>query len=216
MLFVESTAEFKKLQAALAMISEAAVHDLRSVEFVERVIETAGRTPDRRSVYADGPYHGVGSLHQKPAELARALLYLSDKGVASYIEVGCSKGSTLAVITAYLSRLNPVASVGVDIRPRVSWKRVESVVNVKFHVGTSDFFKGQKFDLCFVDGYHSFEWCERDFENVGKFSKFCMFHDIYDRYCPEVGVYYNQVKNNNSVEFSSPPHDTMGIGILTL
>lgn len=140
----------------------------------------------------------------------------SDKGVASYIEVGCSKGSTLAVITAYLSRLNPVASVGVDIRPRVSWKRVESVVNVKFHVGTSDFFKGQKFDLCFVDGYHSFEWCERDFENVGKFSKFCMFHDIYDRYCPEVGVYYNQVKNNNSVEFSSPPHDTMGIGILTL
>jgi len=216
MLFTESKIESAKLFEAIALIEKATKEELRSIGFVESIIEIAGRTPDRRDVYADGPYYGHGSLHQKPAELARAMVYLSDKEISSYIEIGSSKGSTLAIISSYLNRFNQTTSIGIDVLTRRTWAKLEASLNVKFHTVDSDSFKNQKFDLCFIDGNHGFEWVERDFENVGRFSKFCMFHDILDKHCPGVGRFYNQIKGDNSIEFSEPPYDTMGIGVIPL
>jgi hypothetical protein len=216
MLLTESAIELKKLFGAISLIEKASKNDLKSLDFVENIIKLAGRTPDKRPVYSDGSYHGFGSLHQKPNELAHALIYLSNKDISSFVEIGTSKGSTLAIVTSYLGRFKPIYSVGLDIVAKKNWVKIEAALNVKFHLANSDLFKNKKFDLCFIDGNHSFDWVKRDFENVGRFSKFCMFHDIYDRYCPDVGTYYNKIKGNNSIEFSEFPHDTMGIGILTL
>jgi hypothetical protein len=51
---------------------------------------------------------------------------------------------------------------------------------VEFIIGTSQDFEGRSFDLCLIDGDHSFNAVNADFDKLGCRSNICAFHDIND------------------------------------
>jgi len=94
-----------------------------------------------------------------------------------YLEVGVGFGNNLR-------DLNVKEKVGIDIvKPNIG------LGNVKFYLGKSDeifksnaFQKEKRFDLIFIDAYHEFRQCIRDFENSLKFlnkNGVIVIHDVW-------------------------------------
>lgn len=153
---------------------------------------------------------------QIPEQLADTLIYLSDYLIDKYLEIGTFNGKATLFITAYLTRFNPgletltVDNLRVFMNPYQHLKIIQ-------HFGTSDDLKGRQSDLCFIDGDHSLDWVKRDYENVGKSAKICMFHDILETEIVnnsrrDVKEFWQSIKRPTSKEFVDGGR--FGIGIL--
>lgn len=179
----------RKLKRCVAQITSAAKESLVDAGWVELVLCRAGLKylppphgahygADRRwmNFHADG-------LFQIPRQLARMMVLVAEQRPASLIEIGTNNGWTACVLTAYLRRFVPsFRAVTLDVKDYFTLRRwATTALPLEFCPGrTSDDFKGQRFDFCFVDGSHSLEWVTRDFENVGCQARVCAFHDIND------------------------------------
>lgn len=153
---------------------------------------------------------------QIPEQLAEALVWLSDKSITQYVEVGTFNGKSTVFISAYLSRFNPVFRT-LTIDNSRNFENPYKSLTIASIKGTSDDVAGLKSDLCLIDGDHSFAWIKRDYENLGKNAKYCMFHDILETEIiqgmpMDVKSFWNSIKRPSSVEFTYGGR--MGIGIL--
>ena len=95
---------------------------------------------------------------------------------------------------------------------------IEKEVWITFKPITSDSIANQEFDLVFIDGDHTTEWINRDWNNVGKQSKICCIHDIQETTCPDIIEFWSELKKSKkkTVEFldCTSPVPTQGIGII--
>jgi hypothetical protein len=131
-----------------------------------------------------------GGLHTKqyPDELAKLLvfIYKNKLEINSYCEIGFERGGTFCIIDSFLRSINPNMgeSLGIDLeinsrRRRSLNKYVEKYSKVKYVIIDSRYFKpSQKYDLCFIDGDHSYNGVKRDFELMKPFCKYIALHDI--------------------------------------
>ncbi len=220
------------LAEGLELIRGSSLRQLRSIEYVADLLRKIGlqHTPDGQSLYGDDIRHmnsGPGLL-QIPLQLARALVWLSDKKISSYAEVGVSCGWTFSVVTAYLSRFTRLKrSIAIDTVDRfVALVHVQQSYRIQFHRGTTAQLAGQGFDLVFIDADHSYGAAQQDWLRLGMHARICMFHDINDRLVVNASR-TNTVLNLWSelrcryparVEFldSTGDEKAMGIGILCL
>lgn len=162
----------------------------------------------------------MAGIYQTPAQTAKALVYLSRFKINTYLEIGVFQGGNFLFMAEYLKRFNPkIQCCGIDPTGYLN-DEIRAIIETDLYLSykaiTSDELKGQAFDLCFIDGDHSGEWVKRDFENVGKFAKICMIHDIQESSCPEVVAFWETVKGKKPVTFldytSNQP--SQGIGII--
>lgn len=157
---------------------------------------------------------------QEPHQLRDALQYLGTKKISTYFEVGTFYGSATLVIYSYLKYLNPkLTGISIDIVDR-GWEFLPYAksIGLDILVGTSDEFKGHRSDICFIDGNHTYEWVKKDYENIGRFAKYCMFHDIQDsgvRETDEYGTirFWNEIKTKKDKEFLYHPDGLQCFGI---
>lgn len=145
---------------------------------------------------------------QIPEQLADALIFLSDKHISSYVEIGTFNGRTTTLIVAYLCRFGLEKAITIDKFRRFDNSYHLPIASV---VGTSFYFDEMKSDLCFIDGDHSFNGVSQDYSFLGQFSRYCMFHDICEE-TMDVQDFWNRLKRKTSQEFTQG--GTMGIGIL--
>ncbi len=163
---------------------------------------------------------------QQPQQLADALIFLSNFVINKYIEIGTFNGTCFAFIASYLKVFNPgIKSRTIDIMVRhnplmeVEFKKR---IDIKFHTGTSDDFIGAKSDLCFIDADHSYSAVVKDYENIGKYAKLCMFHDIIDEHQTKINDggslrHWKELKENENEceyhEFIDHPENKSNFGI---
>jgi hypothetical protein len=179
----------RKLKRCIASFEMASLQQLRSLEWVEGELQKAGLKylpPPHGAVFGKDErwmnFHSDG-LFQIPRQLARFMILAAEHSPSSLIEIGTNNGWTACVLTGYLRRFVPrFQAVTLDVVDHFalrSWATKN--LPLQFSLGqTSDDFKGRAFDLCFIDGDHSWEWVSRDYENVGRFARVCAFHDIND------------------------------------
>lgn len=169
------------------------------------------------------PYRTHLGMLQQPEQLAKALIYLSDFKIKTYLEVGTFWGSTCTFISLYLAKFNPDLKVlGIDNFHDFNQSLLELSGRIEFRKCTTNDLKGQSFDLCFIDADHSYKGVSTDYENVGKYAKICMFHDIQDEFVvkdrDKAGSkkHWNEIRNGKEVEFLEHPDGkkAMGIGII--
>jgi hypothetical protein len=160
---------------------------LRQVDYVEGLLRRVGLVRDYRDVYgADArfmnPVHR--GLWQVPRQLAEFAVFLSARSITSFLEIGTFTGHTFNFLMLYLERFNPgLRGVTVDIADFQPVKlSALARLDAQFVIGTSENFGGRPFDLCLIDGLHSFDGVAADYEHVGRYAKICAFHDINDEY----------------------------------
>jgi hypothetical protein len=208
----------------------ATKEELLSEEYLINLIRQWGIHDDDVINFGDinNPYRSDIGMLQQPEQLSPALIYLSTLDIKKYLEIGTFIGSTCSFIGLYLSRFNPEVSVTAVDRDRDFNPDLFSLCNKHFNLdyikGTSDDIEEQMFDLCFLDADHKYNSVKKDFNNVKKYTKYLMLHDIIDegtvKERDDSGTikFWNEIKNKNCKEFTAHPENlkVMGIGIKKL
>lgn len=101
----------------------------------------------------------------------------------TYLEIGVEAGQSLAAAR------HPTRCIAVDPAPKVScsisaFTKMFADASDDFFAqyDVTDLFEGAAIDLCFIDGFHSFDQALRDFINVeanSHHSSLVLFHDIF-------------------------------------
>jgi len=102
---------------------------------------------------------------------------------ATYLEIGVESGKTLELAKP------PTRCIGIDPQPQIS---VQLKASAQIYAQTSDvffqnisadqLFDGDRIDLAFIDGFHSFDQALKDFINVEAYAhekSVVLFHDVY-------------------------------------
>lgn len=173
-----------RLANGLEAIRNAPLDTLRDLQYLTDLLRGIGMVDDLAQPYsiADKQHVNFNSeegLWQRPVEFAPFLILASTYRIQRALEIGTFYGYTAAVMCAYLSRFNPdLEFISVDINDFGNVLSSEAVrsLPIRFHLGTSADFRGNEFDLCFVDGDHYN--VEGDYYAVGRQASFCAFHDI--------------------------------------
>jgi hypothetical protein len=226
-------ADFERVLEAIRQFQAAPIASLGDLEWVRRVVGSAGLAPlfPAEEIYADeaglmnASHQGIT---QYPREFARWLLLLGEASIESYLEIGCYNGATACLAAAYLHRLNPaLRAVTVDVTPWfIFYPLVRDLIPLEYHAGRTSYdFRDQRFDAVFIDGDHSFPWALADFRNVGESARICGIHDVKSRYFLEnealggVTAVWELLKRETGgpgvelIELFDHPAEYFGIGV---
>jgi hypothetical protein len=216
----------RNIKPVLNILRTLDVASLKNYEVVANLVRLFGLMPwvlpgmglqGPEVEYVNPTY--VAAIGQTPNQIAKALVYLGDYKINSYCEIGLYYAGTFLFVSEYLRRFNPeIKCLGVDPNNHVSpeiREMVELSDWMRFATVTSEQIVGRKYDLVFIDGEHTAPWPGKDWDNVGKYSDICMFHDIQDELWPDAGALWRTLKGKK-VEFLDTWEDraTHGIGLI--
>jgi hypothetical protein len=198
---------------------------LKTPEVVANLVRAFGIVQWGPPVFGDdepfkNPSEDMAGMYQTPNQIADALVYLSELNIQSYCEIGVFQGGNFLFVSEYLRRFNPeIRCLGIDPTGFLN-DEIRGIIEkepwLSFRAATSDDLAGQEFDLVFIDGDHSVEWVRKDWENVGRFAKTCMIHDIQEVSCPGVVEFWETIKGEKSITFihCTSEKPSQGIGII--
>lgn len=158
----------------------------------------------------------IKGLIQEPKQFAFLLSFLANQKCKSYCEIGSHMGFSATLMLSVLARNNKnIKATTIDPFISPSTYVIDIIeelgVNWEHFLETSDNFKDQEFDIVHIDGDHEYSSVKNDWENVGKNSNICIFHDV----APiEAGpnIVFNQIKGLKArIETTDMQ---MGIGIV--
>jgi hypothetical protein len=222
----------QRLAGMLQKLDMLSPERLRDVDTVADLVRGVGLVRDDRSIYgSDNRYMNPipRGMWQVPRQLAEFLVLASRYRLRTYIEIGIHTAYTFAFVTRYLARFNPkIEAVAVDLDQSISFRPPQTRnLDLEFAIGTSEDFRNRDFDLCLIDGDHSYSGVSRDYENVGRSAGICAFHDINDelvRTFPDndggVPRFWRELRSSypsDSVyefQYHSEQRPVMGIGVI--
>jgi len=213
----------KNIKVVRNLIQCLSLDELKKPEIVANLVRAFGIVQWGHPVFGDEEQFknvsvDMAGIYQTPNQIAKALVYLSEFKIESYLEIGVFQGGNFIFVSEYLRRFNPdIKCTGLDptdfLNPEIH-AIIESEDWLEFIPATSDDIK-QKYDLVLIDGEHTGGWPERDYNNVGKFAKICMVHDIQETTCPDAVNFWKGL-HKEKVEFLDCTSElpTQGIGIV--
>jgi len=214
----------KNILAVQNLLRCLPVEALKEPEVVANLVRAFGIVQWGPPAFGDdeifkNEHNHMAGIYQTPDQIGKALVYLSDFEINSYCEIGVFQGGNFLFVSEYLRRFNPkIKCLGIDPTPYLNQEIIEAMDGsfMTFLSATSDQIAKKQFDLVLIDGEHTGDWVKRDYENVGRFAKICMIHDVQEFSCPDVVEYWNEIKTKESVTFLdyTSGNPSQGIGVI--
>ncbi len=214
----------KELSLFLEIIRKAPIEELLNRTTLEKLILKlgVGDYPNRQGYPFDYTLGVNLKCLQNEKQLAPLLIYLFDKGITSYLEIGVGQGGTLILISEYLNRFNALKTIAaVDFLEKPWLLALYNVLRrVKFQQTTTDNLRlSDNYDLIMVDADHSYEFVMRDFEKVKNHGRYILFHDIADDSQPGVRQAWLEIKQGYRYmefvdQYPGMTQSYMGLGLI--
>lgn len=131
--------------------------------------------------------YGGFRMKQYPYEMAKLLCFLFERKneISSYIEIGVERGGTFFTIDSFMRTINPnfKNSIAIDRSNWILRNGFDKYASVhdgcRFcQMNSQKFVPDSRYDLCFIDGDHSYAGVKADFEKMKEYSRYIAFHDI--------------------------------------
>lgn len=192
-------------------------------QLLDKILQEKLYCDARGNIYHPDYAHALSTstgMWQFPDEFADLMLFLYDKPINTFLNIGTYNGVSFNLLASFLNDCRKVQSISIDPinhNPTI-------LPNFEYNDKTSVNYKNEKFDLVFIDGDHSYDSVKTDYENVGRFAKYCVFHDIDDDFIRNdpslnggVARFWDEIKSTKKhIEFNSSKKimKMMGIGVL--
>lgn len=164
---------------------------------------------------------------QKATELTALLEFLASLKIDSVLEIGCWTGGTLWLWTQIADKV-----VSIDVAAHGDRRELPASVHRILGDSHDPTVKaqlaGQRFDLVFIDGDHTYDGVRRDWEMYAPLGRYVALHDIV-WHPPISGIhvqpFWDELKaRHDTVEFIDPnpcplsrqTTDDAGIGVVLL
>jgi len=190
------------------------------------LICSLGLYRDTRGIYGQYERFQVekGGVWQDPFELATFLWNSKQdfRHVTSYLDIGTFNGYTFFIIMSFLKAfVNPdIKCKTVDPYDFVDDKTILPYIFPYYERCTSDEIRErqEQYDLVFIDGCHEAPWPRKDFDNCKNFASIVFFHDVVDKWCPDVRAIFEELASVHQTKKYVLSHDkrTFGIGVVFL
>lgn len=212
--------KLSKNKILIESISKLDINSIKDKDIIDLVCNY-GLCVEDRDAYGEWNQYMIynrkeEAMFQTPKQIADAILELLKHDINTYAEIGVFKGGSHLLISNILKLKNPqLESIGIDIQDKHMTEDIKKYLNL--HIGTSADYKGEKYDLVFIDGDHSYEGIATDYENLGQYANIVMFHDINDSTCPGVVKFWNEIKEGKEYKeftYQTNNQPIQGIGIL--
>lgn len=188
------------MRELIDLIRTTPLNDLRDVEYLEdELLPALGFNVDF-PLYPERLHRYDGGLRswQWPNQFAPYLVYLSGQNVQTYLEIGVHQGGTFIITVEYLKRFNPVHSaVAMDAARSKQLTRYCEDSGYEYYVLDSHDHEarrvlgGRQFDLCLIDGDHSYEGFHADWTLVHTRARLIALHDATNRGYPWIQAFYD-------------------------
>jgi cephalosporin hydroxylase len=187
---------------------------LRDPRRLPTLIREAGLSDHHPHVMPASTYWWLGKgfrTLQYPHQFAAYLVFLSDKPVASYVEIGTESGGSFAWTVGYLEATGHTLERAVAVEPQyapgVAWLQrrypaVEYLQARSTDPAVQAALRQRSWDLIFIDGDHSYSSCRGDFElarDLG--ARMIALHDIVDAGCPDVRRVWQEIRHDYAAEY---------------
>jgi len=221
------------LGGLIKLIRTAEIKDLKNVKAMENMLLELGLEDERCDQYYPKRFHkycGKGlKVSQYPNQFAEYLVYLSDKKISSYMEIGTRWGGSFIITVEYLKRFGKIGNCAIcdrigETEHLREYHKFQKFTYLQMSSGSMRFrnyLKNRKFGLILIDGFHHGGMPEYDFNSTRDKSKYLAIHDIRSIHSLEVVDLWNKLKRNkkyNSVSFvqryPEMKNEYMGMGIL--
>ena len=211
----------KKIEILKESIQKLNVNTI-SVKDIEDIICQFGLVHDKGCDYGEFKKYMVAQrvdlgVYQTPRQFAECIYDLLQLDINSYFEIGLFNGGSYLIMTEFLKLKNPnVKCIGVDITDKYMLSEVKPLLD-GFEMKTSDDFAGKQFDLVFIDGDHRYSGIKTDWDNVGKFAKYVIIHDINQPTWPAVKKFWNEIKTDKKHKeylYQTENKNVHGIGLI--
>jgi len=191
------------VKEAVAAIRAAPLENLRSAAWLEHeFLPGLGLHELVRVKKSLVPYIGKGIRSwQSPAQFSKYLVHLAGLKISSYLEIGVSHGGTLIITTEYLARFSgDLVCSGIDIElQRIVQTYQEENSRISLHqLSTRSpeagrLVSSRLWDLVLIDGDHTEEGCQFDYDLVKNNARHIAFHDITHDRKPGVGNVWRRI-----------------------
>lgn len=172
-------------------------------------------------------------LQQVPEEFAGLLLFVANRNIKNYLELGIGNGGSFAVMSFFmqstlqsamavdnLAYRNLIGQNEGEIKAYINSIPVDA--DFYFVNSTTDNYFYQcdddlKYDCIFIDADHSYQGARKDYDNALKHINkggIIIFHDINSDACPGIKKLWSEVKNETAHEFIASK--TCGIGVIEI
>jgi cephalosporin hydroxylase len=188
---------------------------LRDATRLPNLIRQAGLSGLHPHIMPPSTYCWLGKglrTLQYPHQFAQYLVFLSDKDITSYAEIGTESGGSFAWTFAYLEatghRIERAVAIEPQYAPGVAWlqRRYPSVEYLRARSTDPEVhasLRGRSWDLIFIDGDHSYSSCRADFDlarDLG--ARIIAFHDIVDAGSPGVQRVWQEIRDQHADDYA--------------
>jgi hypothetical protein len=191
------------------LIRESTPEQLADEEYIKKLMLRLGMNDEEPEEQPREVLDNSGGLRiwQYPNQFAKYILKARELGVKSYLEIGCRWGGTFVLTTEYLKKTCGLErSVAVDLIESPVREYCQSNKGCLFIPMDSQspafarYMDNKRFDMILIDGLHTLMGVTVDFLACRRSSDIFVFHDITNDACPEVGVFWDRLKQNNEFE----------------
>ena len=163
---------------------------------------------------------------QYPEELAKLLVFIfkNRSKIHSYCEIGVERGGTFFVIDSLLRSINPNMgkSLAIDKNDKIIRHGLQDYKNkyknIEFiQIDSVNFKPCERYNLCLIDGNHSYDGSKHDFNLMKSYSNYIAIHDIKLERGSNVKQLWEEIEGNK-IEFLNDNDFfpvSIGIGVWT-